>query len=585
MKYFVYIIVLILMFLGVSLYFLPIYVSHRVEEKLNQYDVDSEIIISSISLDSLILNAHIIKPIDLKIPRLKITWNLNKGLNQIPFEIFIVDEAVKVETKDLNSKVNEFLLSGVYKDKTINLTYLKSAIDLYSPVQTKILIESNNISQNLFRYRIQAPKQDVKNIQLLNPLKIIKDFEVEGKFELKENIEFEVNSINPIHLSSRFKEEIVDVKLDSLRSVIYYNKRFGIEVKSLSTSLQIDFDESNSYGFLNVQHNENNNSMDYRLNLKSKITGSSFLSTFKRLSISWIQKLNGFINIKFNGNLSNGFKLLKSDLLLDGRFHSGIIFSIPFNELKFNTKFNCVYLNELSCLPNSKQHLIEVKTIGDDYKVTNTQYKAHNVDNVVKGKIKFNWMDAKIKSKKLDLDMNKNLKLSSQLNINNLNLEKLFGLIGLSKVKATGRLNGEIKFDYSNADGLLLHPSFFKSIKKGHLIYKDPLTLQIPQKISTLKEFTGLLSMGQQALVFKALDNFHYESLSLNMERLIPGALKFKLRLFGANPELANGQNFDINVPIEGDLEGLIAESSFRSLAESQSSEEYVSRLRKLLKK
>lgn len=78
------------------------------------------------------------------------------------------------------------------------------------------------------------------------------------------------------------------------------------------------------------------------------------------------------------------------------------------------------------------------------------------------------------------------------------------------------------------------------------------------KKIIYLNEFQDLLAQGQQALVFKALENFHYSRVKLQAERQSAEQMKVLLNLKGKNPDLAKGQPFDITFPIEGEIASLV---------------------------
>jgi hypothetical protein len=203
----------------------------------------------------------------------------------------------------------------------------------------------------------------------------------------------------------------------------------------------------------------------------------------------------------------------------------------------------------------------------------------------VQGSIALNWLDSKIESKVFEGTWGERKDIKAQLALHGLDVAKMLGMLGMKNLAGEGKMSGDLHLHYSSDSGLSVPPSSLRSEAAGKIRYKDPSTEGIPQVIDTLKEFNALLARGQQALVYKALDNFHYKSLLLEAHRPRTGALALKLQLIGSNPDLANGQVFDIRVPIEGQLENLLLESSFRTLAESETSEEYVKRLRKWMAK
>jgi hypothetical protein len=54
------------------------------------------------------------------------------------------------------------------------------------------------------------------------------------------------------------------------------------------------------------------------------------------------------------------------------------------------------------------------------------------------------------------------------------------------------------------------------------------------------------------------LRNFVYDELSLGIEKPPEGRSTVTLKLLGANPEVLNGQPFDVNVNLTTDLEQLL---------------------------
>lgn len=140
--------------------------------------------------------------------------------------------------------------------------------------------------------------------------------------------------------------------------------------------------------------------------------------------------------------------------------------------------------------------------------------------------------------------------------VNHLDLSQLLKNTG-------GRLGGEGYFDGSgvlevNSRGLRLESIHLKNTNPGKVRYEDNTQLYFKKKIRYLNEFQGLLAQGQQALVLKALENFHYQSFEIQAERPSSGDLKVNLNFKGKNPDLANGQLFDISLPVEGNVESLL---------------------------
>lgn len=138
-----------------------------------------------------------------------------------------------------------------------------------------------------------------------------------------------------------------------------------------------------------------------------------------------------------------------------------------------------------------------------------------------------------------------------------LELDKILSSYPKSRLSGSGRFRGTGAF-------ILRPPQIFLSNLKlenstpGTISYPDPNQPYFEKKIIYLNEFQDLLAQGQQALVFKALENFHYTHIRLEANRESSEQMKVLLNLKGKNPDLAKGQPFDITFPIEGEIASLI---------------------------
>jgi hypothetical protein len=55
-----------------------------------------------------------------------------------------------------------------------------------------------------------------------------------------------------------------------------------------------------------------------------------------------------------------------------------------------------------------------------------------------------------------------------------------------------------------------------------------------------------------------ALEDFHYETLRIELEKPARGASVARLRLLGSNPQVLDGRSFALNVNLETDLDPLL---------------------------
>jgi hypothetical protein len=129
--------------------------------------------------------------------------------------------------------------------------------------------------------------------------------------------------------------------------------------------------------------------------------------------------------------------------------------------------------------------------------------------------------------------------------VKDVDLGALLALAGLEGVSGTGRLNGAIPIKVvKNAVG----------IAGGRLEAAGPGTLRI--RSDAAKQ--ALAQGGEEVvLMLSALENFHYETLTLEIEKKLTGEGSILLRTRGQNPNVRDGQPFVINLNLTGNVDRL----------------------------
>ena len=122
----------------------------------------------------------------------------------------------------------------------------------------------------------------------------------------------------------------------------------------------------------------------------------------------------------------------------------------------------------------------------------------------------------------------------------------LFAIASLEGVTGTGRLSGAIPVEVRG--GKL-------AIPKGELVAKEGVLQIRSQQVSKL------LSGGGESveLLLDALEDFHYDELTVTIEKAFEGDVTVRLHLSGQNPAVMNGQPFNVNLNLSGNLDRLIA--------------------------
>jgi hypothetical protein len=109
-------------------------------------------------------------------------------------------------------------------------------------------------------------------------------------------------------------------------------------------------------------------------------------------------------------------------------------------------------------------------------------------------------------------------------------------------ISGTGRLSGVVP--------VRLGPEGI-AVEDGHLDAAGPGVIQVDW--GSARE--TLVGSGEQvALTVRALEDFHYDSLSLGIDQPPAGELTLAVGLEGANPEVLDGHPFRFNINLSGEL-------------------------------
>jgi hypothetical protein len=186
---------------------------------------------------------------------------------------------------------------------------------------------------------------------------------------------------------------------------------------------------------------------------------------------------------------------------------------------------------------------------------------------VYSGKVEMDWQGAHIESSVFEVDpslSSVHLEIASP----KLSLQELLTALDQPKLSGQGDMQASLRMIWERARGLTIRPAFFESTGPGILRYADPALHGTVGKVETFDSFQALLARGQQALVMKALEDFHYKKFKATVTRDPDLKLRAELDLSGANPALAKSQPFEIRIPIEGDLESLLLNSLFADFSQ-----------------
>lgn len=126
-----------------------------------------------------------------------------------------------------------------------------------------------------------------------------------------------------------------------------------------------------------------------------------------------------------------------------------------------------------------------------------------------------------------------------------LDLGELFTLIALDGLHGRGRLDGALPLRLGRDGSLEIVDGQLHATAPGDLRYAPA-------------EPPAFLSEGEAALALQALRNFHYQSLSMQLDGRSGGEMHVGLSLHGANPDFYGGHPVAFNLRLSGALAGLL---------------------------
>ena len=133
------------------------------------------------------------------------------------------------------------------------------------------------------------------------------------------------------------------------------------------------------------------------------------------------------------------------------------------------------------------------------------------------------------------------------LEVRNVSLERLLREWRIEEISGVGSLSGAIPIRVGRKGA---------AVTDGRIAASGPGVLRVDWG-STRQT---LAESGQQVeLAVRALEDFHYQILSIGVDQPAGGPLTLAVRLEGANPEVLDGHPINFNVNLSGDVDGILA--------------------------
>ncbi len=133
------------------------------------------------------------------------------------------------------------------------------------------------------------------------------------------------------------------------------------------------------------------------------------------------------------------------------------------------------------------------------------------------------------------------------LELEAIELGALTDAIALQELEGQGRLVGRFPVSLQGAEVVIANGRLQAS-EPGRLSFRSPQTRQ------TLAPAGDTL-----ALMLSALEDFHYDSLTMTMDKPAAGESQIVLRLTGNNPAVLDGHPFDFTINLTGDLTPILS--------------------------
>lgn len=135
----------------------------------------------------------------------------------------------------------------------------------------------------------------------------------------------------------------------------------------------------------------------------------------------------------------------------------------------------------------------------------------------------------------------------ADLELEGIDLEALFALLGLEELHGSGRISGTLPVQLKDGD-VIVTRGRLAGIGPGRVAFDSPAAR------------SALGSGGATVeLLLDALKNFHYEVLELTVDKPRGGRAKVGLRLQGANPDVLEAHPFNLNITLDTDATPLLA--------------------------
>jgi hypothetical protein len=559
--------------LGLGVYWAaPSWISNRLKLIAGErgFDLDAKVTELGISGMNVAIDLH--KPFNLK-SDLVITWDLSRFWAAIPFSLRSVPSA----RRDLvelpgggRLKEPRFEIAGSYHRRDAVLEFHKIEVDLISEAPLRAQLQVRPVSLSDFKSWRAELKLEAQNfsglgearMSLKEAAKLVVLYRSEGdshhleleKDEAQYRLTWLANSSSkPLRLSLDPGEARVEFRKDGARPFVFAT-RYTTEHPLFSSAGKIEIDGTDFADF-NLKLRDQARFHKWKEGDYQWGVGQSRLSLaahFKptRVSISSL-------------TLKADLDQIQRKELVAQEISARLALRCPSLSM---ADFDAQKLGRDCRLMSDGVDLL-VGRVFSKQPIRGLKLSLKPAAQIYAGQLGMEWQGARIESSRLEVEPSLS-SLRLEMASPKLSLQELLTVLDQPKLSGQGEIKASLDLLWERSLGLSIRPAFFESTGPGILRYADPALHGTVGKVETFDTFQALLARGQQALVMKALEDFHYKKLKATVTRDPELKLRAELDLSGANPALAKSQPFEIHIPIEGDLESLLFNSLFADFSQ-----------------
>jgi len=559
--------------LGIGVYFkAPSWIAEQIKVAAREKGFDLDAKVTGLSTSGMNVAIHLHKPISLQ-SNVAVTWELARVWDEIPFALrsqpSIRSDLVEVPGGG-RLEEPQFVVAGIYHRRDAVLEFQKIEVDLVSeaPLRAKLSVRPQSLSDlKSWRADLTLEAQNFSRLgeprmSLREALKLAVVYRSEGDshhVELeKDEAVFRLSwlqtpSEKPLKVSLRPGEVRAEFRKDGARPFL------------VTTRYQVDHSKFASSGDIELKGTDFS---DFQLKLRDKTRFHKWKEDDYESGVGQAQGRlvatlkQGLASISSLTLKADWDQLQRKEQMAQEISAQAALRCAAFPVAGFETK---KLASRCRLLPAGLE--LQVGRVFSKQPIRGLKFLLRPSAQIYSGNLSMEWQGARIESSRLEVDPSL-AGLRLEMASPKLSLQELLTALDQPKLSGQGEIKGSLNLLWERAKGLSIRPAFFESTGPGILRYADPSLHGTVGKVESFDSFQALLARGQQALVMKALEDFHYNKLKATVTRDPDLKLRAELNLSGANPALAKSQPFEIHIPIEGDLESLLLNSLFADFSQ-----------------